>query len=50
MLLLSKRKYYSKSRFGYVRGSEPVDYVREIEDRYFSYIKQLPDKKKIAMD
>jgi membrane-bound lytic murein transglycosylase F len=50
MLLLSKRKYYSKSRFGYVRGSEPVDYVREIEDRYFSYIKQLPEKKEVAAD
>ena len=50
MLLLSKRKYYSKARFGYVRGSEPVDYVRQIEDRYFSYIKQLPDKKEVAVN
>jgi membrane-bound lytic murein transglycosylase F len=50
MLLLSKRKYYSKSRFGYVRGSEPVNYVREIEDRYFSYVKQLPEKKEVALD
>lgn len=45
MLMLSQRKYYSKSRFGYVRGSEPVDYVRDIEDRYFSYIQQLPAQK-----
>lgn len=48
MLLLSKRTYYSKARFGYVRGSEPVNYVRQIEDRYFSYIKQVPDDKETA--
>jgi membrane-bound lytic murein transglycosylase F len=44
MLLLSQKKYYSKSRFGYVRGTEPVNYVRDIEDRYFNYIQHLPDE------
>jgi len=44
MLLLSRREYHSKSRFGYVRGSEPVNYVREIENRYFNYARHLPDK------
>lgn len=43
MLMLSQKKYYSKSRFGYVRGAEPVNYVREIENRYFNYIQHLPD-------
>ncbi|SMF21230.1 membrane-bound lytic murein transglycosylase F [Alteromonadaceae bacterium Bs31] len=38
MLLLSKRQYYSKARFGYVRGSEPVNYVRQIRDRYHAYL------------
>jgi len=38
MLLLAKRKYYSKARFGYVRGSEPVNYVRQIRKRYLAYL------------
>jgi len=38
MLLLSKRKYASKARYGYVRGSEPVQYVREINRRYKAYL------------
>ena len=38
MLLLSKRKYARKARHGYVRGSEPVHYVREINRRYQAYI------------
>jgi membrane-bound lytic murein transglycosylase F len=39
MLLLQKRKYYSKARYGYVRGTEPVNYVRDIHQRYLSYIR-----------
>ena len=39
MLLLQQRKYYQHARFGYVRGSEPVAYVRKIHQRYLSYIK-----------
>ncbi len=38
MLLLSQRKYYSKARHGYVRGREPVNYVRHIRDRYYAYL------------
>ncbi len=38
MLLLSKRKYHSHSRFGYVRGQEPVNYVRQISERYLAYL------------
>lgn len=38
MLLLSKPDYYKKARFGYVRGSEPVAYVREIRARYLAYL------------
>ena len=38
MLLLSRRRYYRKSDFGYVRGIEVVKYVREIRERYRSYL------------
>ena len=38
MLLLSKKKYSSKARFGYVRGIEPVSYVRNIRHRYRAYV------------
>ncbi len=39
MLLLSNRKYARKAKYGYVRGEEPVNYVRQIRDRYLAYIK-----------
>ena len=39
MLLLSKREYAKTAKHGYVRGSEPVKYVREIRDRYDAYVK-----------
>jgi membrane-bound lytic murein transglycosylase F len=38
MLLLQQPEYYKKTRFGYCRGSEPVNYVREIQQRYLSYV------------
>lgn len=38
MLLLQKPAYYKNTRFGYCRGSEPVNYVREIQQRYLSYV------------
>lgn len=38
MLLLSKRDYYSKARYGYVRGREPVGYVRKIKRLYENYL------------
>ena len=38
MLLLQQPKYYKKTRYGYCRGSEPVNYVREIQQRYLSYV------------
>jgi len=37
MLLLSKNKYASKARYGYVRGEEPVNYIRAIKRRVESY-------------
>ncbi len=41
MLLLSKQKYARKARHGYVRGREPVQYVRKIKQRYEAYIQQV---------
>ncbi|CAH0990449.1 Membrane-bound lytic murein transglycosylase F [Sinobacterium norvegicum] len=37
MLLLGDPKYYKQARYGYVRGEEPVAYVREIRERYRIY-------------
>ncbi len=37
MLLLARPEYSNKARYGYVRGSEPVKYVRSISDRYHAY-------------
>ena len=39
MLLLQQPKYYKKARYGYCRGSEPVNYVRNIQQRYLTYSK-----------
>ena len=39
LLLLSKRKYAKRARYGYVRGQEPVNYVRQIKNRYYAYIR-----------
>jgi membrane-bound lytic murein transglycosylase F len=41
MLLLADRKYYSKARYGYARGQEPVDYVHKIEARFRTYVALL---------
>ena len=39
MLLLAKKPYASKARYGYVRGREPVNYVRNIRERFEAYVK-----------
>ncbi len=38
MLLLAKKEYARKARFGYVNGREPVNYVRDIRQRFEAYI------------
>ena len=38
MRLLSKRAYFRNTTHGYVRGREVVKYVREIRERYRSYL------------
>jgi len=37
MLLLSQPKYAAKARYGYVRGQEPVTYIRAIKRRFETY-------------
>jgi membrane-bound lytic murein transglycosylase F len=38
MLKLAEPRYFNKARYGYVRGSEPVQYVRNISNLYRAYI------------
>ncbi|HHJ12112.1 MAG TPA: lytic transglycosylase F, partial [Chromatiales bacterium] len=38
MLKLSRKQYYRKAKHGFVRGREPVRYVRDIRDRYRAYV------------
>ncbi len=42
MLLLQQPAYYAHARHGYVRGTEPVRYVSEIQTRYENYLKLVP--------
>jgi len=42
VLKLSDKKYASKARYGFCRGSEPVDYVRHIDERYAGYAQLVP--------
>ncbi|WP_250461938.1 transporter substrate-binding domain-containing protein [Microbulbifer litoralis] len=37
MLKLSEPRYFNKARYGYVRGAEPVQYVRNISELYKAY-------------
>jgi membrane-bound lytic murein transglycosylase MltF len=47
MLLLAKKKYARKARYGYVRGSEAVFYVKQI--RHIFQLYQLAFSKKAAI-
>ncbi|MDT8445648.1 MAG: transporter substrate-binding domain-containing protein [bacterium] len=42
ILLLEQPKYYRTVRYGYCRGSEPINYVREIQKRYVMYTQFVP--------
>ncbi len=45
LLKLADRKTAAKARFGFCRGSEPVEYVRHIDERYTGYAQLVPLKK-----
>ncbi len=38
MQLLSQKEFSSKARYGFVNGEEPVNYVREIKQRFEAYV------------
>ena len=38
ILLLSQKRYSSKARYGFVNGEEPVNYVRDIKQRFEAYV------------
>ena len=42
MILLEQPRYYRKARYGYCRGSEPVQYVSNIQLLYDNYVKLFP--------
>jgi len=42
LLKLSDRRTAAKTRFGFCRGLEPVDYVRHIDERYAGYAQLVP--------
>jgi len=44
--LLSKRKWYEKTRYGYARGGEPVHYVQNIR-RYYDILLQQQAKNEL---
>ena len=48
LLALSDRRYARKARFGFCRGSEPVDCVRHIDERYAGYVQLVPLRTRAA--
>lgn len=43
MLKLAQPQYFKRARYGYVRGSEPVQYVRNISNLYKAYVEVMSD-------
>ncbi|WHI53440.1 transglycosylase SLT domain-containing protein [Microbulbifer sp. MLAF003] len=43
MLKLAQPQYFKRARYGYVRGSEPVQYVRNISNLYKAYVEMMSD-------
>ncbi|WP_444931861.1 transporter substrate-binding domain-containing protein [Microbulbifer sp. SSSA002] len=43
MLKLAQPQYFKRARYGYVRGSEPVQYVRNISKLYKAYVEVMSD-------
>jgi len=45
VLKLSDRRVARRTRYGFCRGTEPVDYVRHIDERYTGYVQLVPLRK-----
>ncbi len=50
MRLLEEREYAAQARYGYCRGSECVRYVRNVEDRYRTFLERVPGAKWIGSE
>lgn len=48
--LLSQRRYYKKTRFGYARGREPVIYVQRIRNFHDLLVRQLGEANEAMAD
>ncbi|WP_444937508.1 transporter substrate-binding domain-containing protein [Microbulbifer sp. JMSA002] len=49
MLKLAQPQYFKRARYGYVRGSEPVQYVRNISNLYKAYVEMMSDDASVAV-
>lgn len=47
MRLLQKPEYYTRARYGYCRGGQPVHYVRNIQGYYEAYVAALQNTDKL---
>ncbi len=47
LLKLSDRRVARRTRYGFCRGIEPVDYVRHIDERYTGYAQLVPLRKSV---
>ncbi|MYK98392.1 MAG: transglycosylase SLT domain-containing protein, partial [Gemmatimonadetes bacterium] len=50
MLLLSKPEYYSRARYGFCRGGQPVHYVENIQQYYDAYLEVLASADPVRTD
>jgi membrane-bound lytic murein transglycosylase F len=50
MLLLENPRYYQRTRHGYCRGTEPVQYVSRIQSKYDAYTSVMPEAQSNAAD
>ncbi len=50
MLLLSRPEYYSRARYGFCRGGQPVHYVENIQQYYDAYLEVLASANPVRTD
>ncbi len=50
MLLLSRPEYYSRARYGFCRGGQPVHYVENIQQYYDAYLEVLASADPVRTD
>ena len=50
MLLLSRPEYYSRARYGFCQGGQPVHYVENIQQYYDAYLEALASDGPVRID